>query len=144
MIIPDINLLLYASITAFPEHRAARRWLEELMNGDEEIGLAAPVVFGFIRIVTNSRVFHPPLSIDDATLRVSQWLARPHVHLLTPGPRHLELAFALLRKTGAAGGLTTDTQLAALAIEYQAELHSNDTDFGRFSQLRWVDPLARP
>jgi predicted nucleic acid-binding protein len=53
----------------------------------------------------------------------------------------LEIAFRLLRGLGVAGDLTTDAQLAALAIEHQAELHSNDADFGRFPELRWVDPL---
>ena len=142
MIIPDINLLLYANIAAYPEHPSARRWLEELLNGDQEVGIPAPVVFGFIRIATNPRIFDPPLAVDDAIERVTQWLARPQVHFLTPGPRHLEVAFRLLHQMGSAGNLTTDAQLAALAIEHQAELHSNDTDFGRFAQLRWVNPLA--
>ena len=35
-----------------------------------------------------------------------------------------------------------DAHLAALAIEHQAELHSNDTDFSRFSGLRWRNPIA--
>jgi predicted nucleic acid-binding protein len=60
---------------------------------------------------------------------------------LPPGPRHLEIAFRLLKQLGTAGNLTTDVQLAALAIEYQAEVHTNDLDFGRFPQLRWVNPL---
>jgi len=45
--------------------------------------------------------------------------------------------------SGGAGGLTTDTHLAALAIEYQAERHSNDVDFSRSSGLRWHNPLKR-
>jgi hypothetical protein len=28
------------------------------------------------------------------------------------------------------------------AIEHDAELYSNDTDFGRFADLRWVNPLG--
>ena len=143
MIVPDINLLLYATIASFQEHAKARRWLEAIMNGDREVGLAGPALFGFIRIASNPRVFDPPLAVDDAIDRVTEWTARPHVHFLLPGPRHLEIAFGLLREMGTAGNLTTDVQLAALAIENQAELHSNDTDFGRFPQLRWVNPLAR-
>ncbi len=142
MIIPDINLMLYANIAAYPEHPKARRWLEDVMNGDEEVGIPAVVVFGFIRIATNPRIFDRPLAVDDAIARVTGWLARPQVHFLTPGPRHLEVAFRLLQQMGSAGNLTTDTQLAALAIENQAELHSNDSDFGRFAQLRWLNPLA--
>jgi hypothetical protein len=44
---------------------------------------------------------------------------------------------------GIAGNLTYDAHLAALAIEYQAELVSTDTDFARFPGLRWLNPLAR-
>ena len=67
---------------------------------------------------------------------------RPCVRFLAPGPRHLEIAFRLLRHLGTAANLTTDAQLAALAIEHQAELHSSDADFGRFPELRWRNPLA--
>lgn len=141
MIVPDVNLLLYATIDAFAEHAAARRWWEERLNGDVEIGLAGPALFGFVRIATNPRVLDPPLAVDDCLACVESWLERPQVSFLLPGPRHVELAFRLLRHLGVAANLTTDVQLAALAIEYQAELHSNDADFARFSQLRWVNPL---
>jgi uncharacterized protein len=142
VIVPDINLLLYAQIAAFPEHEQARGWWEGLMNGAREVGIAAPALFGFIRLASNPRVLNRPMAVDDAFARVEEWLARPHVHFVQPGPRHLEIAFGLLRHAGAAAQLTTDAQLAALAIEHQGEVHSNDTDFGRFPQLRWVNPLA--
>jgi len=142
VIVPDVNLLLYAHVTAFPEHAAARRWWEELMNGTREVALAAPALFGFVRLVSNPRVFDRPLPIEDATRSVEEWLGRPHVRFLHPGPLHLEIAFRLLRQLGIAGNLTTDAQLAALAIEYQAEVHSSDSDFARFPGLRWVNPLA--
>lgn len=141
MIVPDINLLLYASITGFAEHQSARRWWEEALNSEQEVGLAAPALFGFIRIATNPRIFTTPMSVDKAMGSVQEWLERPQVRFLLPGPRHLEVAFRLLRELGTAGNLTTDVQLAALAIEHQGTLHSNDTDFGRFPGLRWVNPL---
>lgn len=142
MIFPDVNLLLYTQFAAFPQHAKARQWWEDLVNGDRDVAIAAPVLFGFLRLATNSRVFAHPLRVDDALDRVVEWLDRPHVHLATPGPRHLEIAFRLLRALGTAGNLTTDAQLAALAVEHQGEVHSNDADFGRFEQLRWVNPLA--
>jgi hypothetical protein len=142
VIVPDVNLLLYAEVTAFPEHTRARRWWEGLMNGEREVGLAAPALFGFLRLATNPRVLAPPLAVDDAVARVEGWLERPHVHFVQPGPSHLKIAFGLLRQLGAAANLTTDAQLAALAIEYQGEVHSNDGDFGRFPRLRWVNPIA--
>lgn len=142
MIVPDINLLIYAHVSTFPEHDRARRWWEALMNGTREVGVAAPALFGFIRLASNPRVFDRPMAVDEAVGRVEEWLERPHVHFVQPGPRHLEIAFALLRHTGAAAHLTTDAQLAALAIERQGEVHSNDTDFGRFPQLQWVNPIV--
>ena len=142
MIIPDINLLLYAYFTTFPKHAVAKSWWQDAMNGDLDVGLVAPVVFGFLRIGTNPRIFSPPLAVEVAVAHVESWLSRPRVHFLTPGPRHLSLAFGLLQTLGAAASLTTDAQIAAYAIENQAELHSNDTDFARFSGLRWVNPLA--
>lgn len=141
MIVPDLNVLLYAHVDAFVQHEAARTWWEELLSSDRDVGLAPPVVFGFLRLATNRRVFATPMSIDQAVAIVEQWLDQPHVRVLLPGPRHLEIAFGLLRATGSAGNLTTDAQIAALAIEHQAEVHSNDADFGRFPSLRWVNPL---
>lgn len=138
-----MNLLLYASIDAFQEHPAARRWWEELLNGEVEIGLSSPAVFGFVRIATNPRVIDPPMAVEECLGRIESWLARTQVSFLLPGPRHLELAFRLLRNLRVAANLTTGVQLAALAIEYQAELHSNDADFARFPQLRWINPLER-
>lgn len=142
MIIPDVNLLLYAVITGFPQHERARKWWEATLNDATPAGLPTAVVFGYLRIATNPRIFTSPLPVETAVGYLEQWLDQPHVDLLVPGPRHLALAFDLLRTLGTAGNLTTDAQLAALAIEHQAELHSNDTDFGRFPGLRWVNPLA--
>ena len=141
MIIPDVNLLIYAHFGALPEHAAARKWWEGLMNGAVPVGLTTPAVFGFVRLATNRRVFDPPLGVEAALSLVEQWLGRPQVRTLLPGARHTEIAFRALRRVGVAGNLTTDAQLAALAIEHQAELHSNDLDFGRFEGLRWVNPL---
>jgi hypothetical protein len=142
MIVPDVNLLLYAEIAAYPEHAKARAWWEKALSGDEDIGLAPPAVFGFVRIATNPRVFDPPMSVDDATARVERWLARPNVRTLVSTPHHVATVLAMLRKVGTAANLTTDAQLAVYAIENGATLHSNDTDFDRFDGLSWKNPLA--
>ncbi len=142
MIVPDVNLLLYAHLDAFSHHRAARAWWETLLNGDRQVGLAAVAMFGFIRLGTNRRVFTDPLSVPEALVTVRAWLARPNVTFLTPGTRHLDIAFRLLDQLGTGANLTTDVQLAAHALEHGGEVHSNDGDFARFDGLRWVNPLA--
>lgn len=142
MIVVDVNLLLYAVIDGFSQHPRTREWWEETLNSTIDVGLTGPAVFGFLRISTNPRVLESPLSIDKATGYVTDWLNQPNVQFVHPGTRHLEIAFKLLRAVGTAGNLTTDAQLAAFAIEHDADLCSNDTDFGRFEGLRWVNPLA--
>lgn len=144
MIVVDVNLLLYAVVTGFPHHVRAREWWEQTLNSATPVGLAAPAVFGFLRISTSPRVLTEPLPVTDAVAHVRQWLSRPHVRFLPPGPRHLEIAFELLSDLGTAGDLTTDVQLAALAVEYQGEVYSNDTDFARFPRVRRVNPLTGP
>lgn len=142
MIVPDVNLLLYATVDGLPQHQRARAWLEGVLGGTAPVGLAAPALFGFVRLATHRRIFDPPMSVEAALGQVERWLERPQVTFLLPGPRHLDIAFRLLKDLGAGGNLTTDVQLASLAIEHQAELHSHDTDFARFPALRWRDPLA--
>lgn len=141
MIVPDVNLLLYAEIDAFPQHEAARLWWEDVMNGERQVGIAPVALFGFIRIATDRRVLSDPLPVEDAIARVQRWLERPHVVFLVPGTLHLETSFRLLRSLGTGANLTTDVQIAAHAVEYHGEVFSNDRDFGRFEGVRRVNPL---
>ena len=141
MILPDINLLVYAHNELAPLHRAARAWWEELMNREAAIGIPWAVAFGFVRLVTHRSVLVDPLLPVAALACVESWFERPYVQALDPGPRHLAITRGLFESTGVAAGLTTDTHLAALAIEYGAEVHSNDRDFDRFPGLRWRNPL---
>lgn len=141
MIIPDINLLIYAHNRRDPHHEPAKAWWEEALSGNTPVGLPWVASAGFIRIMTNRRILTDPLSTDHAIQRVQSWLDQPNVIVLEPGPKFTGLFFGYLEKLGTAGSLTTDAQLAALAVENQAALHSNDTDFSRFAGLRWRNPL---
>lgn len=141
MIVPDVNLLLYAVISGFPQHPRAHAWWEEIISSHIRVGLTQPALFGFLRIATNARILQSPLDVNEAIAYVHDWLAQPNVDLLTPGPHHLDVALGLLRDIGTAGNLTTDVQLAAYAIEHQGEMHSTDTDFARFPNVKWINPL---
>jgi uncharacterized protein len=142
VIVVDVTLLLYAVITSFRDHARAREWWEQAVSTAPEIGLAAPALFGFLRLSTNPRVLESPPGIEHALGHVRDWLGQPNVQFLPPGPRQLEIAFCMLERLDTARNLTTDVQLAAHAVEHDAELYSNDTDFGRFTDLRWVNPLG--
>lgn len=142
MIVPDINLLVYAYNADAPQHPKAREWVEETLNGSEAVGLPWAVACGFIRITTTPRILVEPMEPTEALAHVRDWLRCPGVSVLDPGPRHLDIVERLLEEIGTAGPLTTDIHLAAIAMEYQCMLASTDQDFGRFSGLNWVNPLS--
>ncbi len=142
MIIPDINLLVYAHNAAAPKHPGARAWWESLITREQPVGLPWVVTLGFIRLVTHPAVLITPLDPNAAMSRVQSWHEQPWVKPLEPGPRHLSILQSLFAATQVAGRLTTDAHIAALAIEHQCEVHSNDNDFERFPGLRWHNPLA--
>ena len=141
MIIPDVNLLVYAVFDGYPQHEPAVQWLNGALNGAETVGLTAPAIFGFVRLATSARIHGAPLSVAAVQEYVREWLARPQVQFLTPGPEHVGVALRLLERVGTGANLTTDAQLAAYAVEFGGTIHSNDADFGRFAGVPWVDPL---
>lgn len=142
MILLDANILIYAVDADAPQHARARRWLERALSGDASIGLPWIVVLAFIRVTTRPGVLRRQLSAEQAVAYVDEWLDQPYVELVAPGAGHWPLLKKLLRQVGAAGNLTSDAHLAALAIEGGLELASTDNDFRRFSGIRLVNPLA--
>lgn len=141
MIIPDLNLLLYATVRQFPLHRGARAWWDELLSGTTPVGIVTPVALGFVRLVTGPRLLATPLALEDATAVVRGWLDQPYVEHLTESPRTLATTLDLLGQAGAAGNLTTDAQIAAIARERKASVATNDTDFLRFEGVDVTFPL---
>lgn len=137
----DVNLLLYAVDEAAPHHEPARRWVEETLSGSETVALAWMTLIGFLRLSTHASLFENPLEMDAAMDLIDGWLERPCTTVVHPTERHATVLRELLAPLGTAGNLTSDAHLAALAIEHGALLCSRDTDFARFSGLRWVDPL---
>lgn len=142
MIIPDINLLVYSYNSDAPFHDLSRDWWEERLSSRMTVGLPWVVMLGFVRIMSSAAVLTAPMTPAETIGHVRSWLGRPQTRIVVPGPRHLDILEEIMQSSGASGRLTTDAHLAALAIETQAELHSNDLDFGRFPGLRWVNPLA--
>lgn len=142
MILPDANLLLYTYDQSSPFHSAAKEWWERLMSGRDTVILLPSVVFGFVRISTHSRIFQSPLAVADAASHVRSWMERPQVQWHEMLPEDVVTALELLESAGTAGNLTTDAQIAAVALRLDAEIHTADFDFGRFAQVRFVNPLG--
>ena len=142
MLIPDVNILVYAYDSDSPRHERARAWWETTLQQPRLVGLPWATSVGFIRVMTQRGISARPMTVSGSDRTVRAWLDHPRVRIVAPGERHAEILFDLLLELGVAGNLTYDAHLAALAIEYQAELVSTDTDFARFPGLRWFNPLA--
>jgi hypothetical protein len=140
--IVDLNVLLYAVNEDAFHHKPVLRWWERALSGDEPVGLAWIVLLGFLRLSTNPAVFRRPLDVEAAIDAVDAWLSLDSTRLVQEKEEHWDILRSLLTHAGAAGNLTTDAHLAALAVSHGAVLVSCDTDFGRFKELRWENPLG--
>lgn len=142
MIVPDANLLLYAYDAACPFHEMACHWWETCLSGTEPVGLTHPVIFAFMRIGTSPRAFTSPMTLSEASARVTSWMERQITLQLQPDADHVKRVFFLLTAAASAGGnLVTDAQIASLAIAHRAVVHTADRDFLRFPQLTCIYPL---
>lgn len=141
MILPDVNVLVYAHRSERPEHHETRAWLEEAINGPQPYGLADIVLSGFLRVVTHPRVFEVPTPLATALAFVAELRERPNRVDVTPGARHWSIFAELCRGADARGNRVPDAYLAALAIESGCEWITTDRGFARFPGLRWGAPL---
>ncbi|MDX1519992.1 MAG: type II toxin-antitoxin system VapC family toxin [Anaerolineae bacterium] len=141
MILPDVNVLVYAHRADTNQHNAYRRWLEDMINSDQAYGMADIVLSGFLRIVTHPRIFDPPSDMTAALAFVKQVRDQPNCVLISPGLRHWSIFEGLCQKAGVKGNLVPDAYLAALAIESGSEWITTDRDYSRFPGLKWRHPL---
>jgi toxin-antitoxin system PIN domain toxin len=141
MLLTDANILVHAYRDTAPNHERYRDWLEALINGEEAYGVSDLVLNGFLRIVTNRRVFDPPSPVDDAIIFAEQIRNQPQATSIFPGSRHWGIFTELCRTARAQGNLVPDAYFAALAIESGSEWISDDGDYARFPGLRWRRPF---
>ena len=137
MILPDVNVLVYAFRDDVPQHTVARGWLETVVQGDTRFGISPLVLRAVVRVSTNPRAFPTPSSLEDAFGFCDDLQGSPHCHLVTPGERHWDIFRRLCRDTNTQGRRVTDAWFAALAIEWGCEWVTFDRDFARFPGLRY-------
>jgi toxin-antitoxin system PIN domain toxin len=143
MIVVDANILLYAYDVDSVYYIASRKHLESIFSSSDLVGIPLQCISAFLRISTQKGALRAPYSIEEAVEFVREWLALPHVRLLTAGERYWAILQRMLLEGHAAGRLVTDAGIAAMTIEYGGELHTNDRGFARFPGLRWANPLAK-
>jgi toxin-antitoxin system PIN domain toxin len=144
VILVDTNLLVYATFADAPEHAFARRWLEErLADREATVALCWPVVYAFVRLITNARVFgRHAIPVRDGWAVARAYLEQPAVRIVVSGAGHQGIAAELAGTPGLRSEDVPDVEIAALAIEHGLALATHDHGFRRFSRLRVVDPLT--
>lgn len=120
-------------------HAAYRDWLTELVEGPQPFALSELVLSGFLRVVTNPRVFAKPTPLEDAVAFCATLRSRRNAVVVAPGPRHWDLFTDLCTRANVKGNLVADAYLAALAIETGSTWASADGDFARFPGLVLAD-----
>ena len=140
MVLPDVNVLVYAHREDSAHHGVCRDWLETVINGNESYGLSELVLSGFLRVATHPKIFTRPSRLADALEFTEQLRGRPNCVPVAPGRRHWDIFRSLCTEASAKGNLVPDAYLAALAIEAGCEWVTTDRDFSRFKGLRWRQP----
>ncbi len=137
----DANILLYAVDAKSPFHDRARLWIEKALNGPRRVGIPWMSLAAFVRIATHAWALQDPLSPAAAWEIVEHWLDAPATWIPEPGRGHRMILGRLVRELDLRGNLVSDAVLAALCIEHGLDIVSADSDFARFREISWVDPV---
>ncbi len=140
MILPDVNVLIYAFRADLPQHAICRPWLANVVLGEARFGLSPLVLSAVVRITTNPRVFAMPSAIEEAFGFCEDLLGQTHCEIVEPGERHWDIFRRLCLATDTRGPRVSDAWFAALAIEWGCEWITFDRDYARFPELRWSVP----
>jgi uncharacterized protein len=140
MILPDVNVLIYAFRTDVQQHTVCRQWLANVVESDARFGLSPVVLSAVVRVTTNPRAYRTPSTIEEAFGFCEDLFGQPHCQIVEPGERHWNIFKQLCIETETRGSRVTDAWFAALAIEWGCEWVTFDRDFARFPGLKWQAP----
>lgn len=143
MILPDVNVLIYAFRADFTQHAVCRRWLIDVVSGDARFGLSPTTLAAVVRITTNPRAFKEPSALEEAFGFCEDLLNQPHCQVVEPGERHWDIFRRLCVASDTNGPRVSDAWFAALAIEWGCEWITLDRDYARFPGLTWRVPAAQ-
>jgi len=135
VILPDVNVLIYAFRSDSERHAEYKTWLQSVINGPAAYGVAPQVLSSIVRICTHHRIFARPSSRNDVFEFCRVLLEQPNAAVITPGERHWSIFETFCRQSKATGNLAQDAWFAAIAIEAGAEWITTDGDYARFEGL---------
>jgi uncharacterized protein len=143
VILPDVNVLLYAFRSDDARHAACKTWLRSVIAGDAQFGISPLALAAVVRIATNRQAFLEPSTLEDVFGFCDDILTQPHCEIVEPGARHWSIFNRLCIETNTRGPRVTDAWYAALAIEHGCTWITYDRDYARFPGLEWREPSVR-
>ena len=117
MILPDVNVLIYAFRSDVPQYALCRAWLNNIVAGDARFGVSPMTLSAVVRITTNAKTHRQPSTHEDAFGFCEDLLGQPHCHVVVPGERHWDIFRRLCIETNTLGPRVADAWFAALPIE---------------------------
>ena len=143
MRIVDANILIYAYDSGSPNHHVCRMWLDAHLNGRRKVGLPWSSLLAFARIVSNPRIYTTPVSVSKAWDQVIEWLNLEPVFIPRPATDHKNILGHIINSSSITANDLPDAHLAALAIENGLILCSTDSDFAKYTDIEWENPIAK-
>lgn len=140
MILPDVNMLLYAHDTGSEHHKTAADWFESALT-DDQVFFPWHTITGFLRIITHPSALANPTTIEKAVGIVDKWLQLDNTHLISLEKKNWPLFSSILIDSQATGNLVMDAHLAAMAASCGATMATTDRDFSRFSDIKTLNPI---
>lgn len=140
MILPDVNVLIYAFRQDAPFHDVCRPWLEHTLKSEAFFGVSRLALSAVVRITTHSKPYNVPSTLEEALHFCDFLLGQPNCKIVEPGERHWSIFKRICIDTNTRGPRVTDAWYAALAIEWGCEWITFDRDFRRFPGLKCRAP----
>jgi toxin-antitoxin system PIN domain toxin len=142
MILPDVNVLIYAFRQDVPQHGICNPWLNDVIWSGNLYGISTLALAALVRVTTNTRSYTNPSPLEEAYRFCDHLREQPNCRLIEPGERHWDIFKRLCVETDTRGPRVTDAWFAALAIEWGCEWITLDRDYARFPGLKWRVPAA--
>jgi toxin-antitoxin system PIN domain toxin len=140
VILPDVNVLVYAMRKDAAEHALARDWLSATLSSDVRFGISPLSLSAVVRLVTNGRIYENPSTLGEAFAFADTILEQSNCEVVEPGEGHWHIFKRLCLETKTTARGVSDVWYAALAIEHGCEWITFDRDFAKFSGLKWRAP----
>jgi predicted nucleic acid-binding protein len=138
----DTSFLVAAEVRGHPHHQASRSRLQALRSAGDNFAVAPQVLAEFIHVVTDSRRFSRPLSMDAALSRAEAWWTSAEIRQVHTSSATVREFFEWMRLHRLGRNRILDTLLAATykTAGVRSVLTTNARDFALFNAFQLVMP----